>query len=80
MSTLIPVREAQSTLLGKPRRRWVKVDIDEKVFDTLHLMAAESRMRIQPYLCRFLAEAWPYSECSDNPAALSFSSGLTSAE
>ena len=47
--------------LPKQRRRWVKVDVDEEVFASLHLRAAESRMRIQPYLRRFLAEAKPYA-------------------
>ena len=75
MSTLVEVPEAQPRNSGKPRRRWVKVDVEEEVFDSLHLMAAQSRMRIQPYLRRFLAEAWPYSEPSDNRDALSFSSG-----
>ena len=75
MSTLVEVPEAQSHQTGKPRRRWVKVDVDEEVFDSLHLMAAESRMRIQPYLRKFLAEAHSYPEPSDNRNALSFSSG-----
>ena len=34
--------------LPEQRRRWVKVDVDEEVFASLHLRAAESRMRIQP--------------------------------
>lgn len=75
MSTLVEVPEAQPRISGKTRRRWVKVDVEEEVFDSLHLMAAESRMRIQPYLRRFLAEAWPYTEPSDNRDTLSFSSG-----
>lgn len=79
MSTLVEVPEAQPRNSGKPRRRWVKVDVEEEIFDSLHLMAAESRMRIQPYLRRFLAEAWSYSEPSDNRDALSFSSSSTSA-
>ena len=81
MSTLAPapIPDAQSTTSGKTRRRWVKVDVDEEVFDSLHLMAAESRMRIQPYLRRFLAEAWPYTQPGDRLNSLSFSSGSTSA-
>ena len=75
MSTLVEVPEAQSKSSGKPRRRWVKVDVEEEVFDSLHLMAAESRMRIQPYLRRFLAEAWSYPVSCDATDALSFSSG-----
>ena len=75
MSTLVEAPEAQSQQSGKARRRWVKVDVEEEVFDSLHLMAAQSRMRIQPFLRRYLAEACPYSEPSDNCDALSFSSG-----
>ncbi len=44
---------------GARRRRWVKVDVEESVFIRLHMNAAESRMRIQPYLRRWLAEARP---------------------
>ena len=75
MSTMVTVPEALSQQTGKTRRRWVKVDVDEQVFDSLHLMAAQSRMRIQPYLRRFLAEAWSYPVPDDNGDTLSFSSG-----
>ena len=75
MSTLVSSPEAQQNTSGKTRRRWVKVDVEEEVFDSLHLMAAESRMRIQPYLRRFLAEAWPYPVSCETTDALSFSSG-----
>ena len=75
MSTLVSSPEAQPNTSGKTRRRWVKVDVEEEVFDSLHLMAAESRMRIQPYLRRFLAEAWSYPVSCDATDALSFSSG-----
>ena len=79
MSTLVEVPETQPRNSGKTRRRWVKVDVEEEVFDSLHLMAAQSRMRIQPYLRRFLSEARSYPEPSDKRDALSFSSGSTSA-
>ena len=49
-----------SIAASKPRRRWVKVDVSEETFDHLHLVAAQSRMRIQPYLRRFLSEAHSY--------------------
>lgn len=42
------------------RRRWIKVDIDDDLFAKLHVMAAESRMRFQPYLRRCLSDASPY--------------------
>ena len=74
MSTLVEVPEAQSRHSGKTRRRWVKVDVEEEVFDSLHLMAAQSRMRIQPYLRRFLAEACPYPASNSNGDTLSCSS------
>ena len=70
-----PIPDARSTTSIKTRRRWIKVDVEEDVFVSLHLMAAESRMRIQPYLRKFLAEAHSYPEPSDNRNALSFSSG-----
>lgn len=61
-----------STAANKPRRRWVKVDVSEETFDHLHLVAAQSRMRIQPYLRRFLSEARPY-ESHESEGMLSFS-------
>jgi hypothetical protein len=54
------------------RRRWVKVDVPEETFVLLHDMAAQSRMRIQPYLRRFLQEAWPYQSPGDNPGVRTF--------
>jgi hypothetical protein len=44
------------------RRRWIKVDVDEDLFHHLHVAAAQSRMRITPFLRRYLAEAEPYQE------------------
>ncbi len=45
-----------------PRHRWVKVSVDEDLFHHLHIVAAQSRMRITPYLRRYLAEAEPFQE------------------
>ncbi len=78
MSTLVAAPEIQSQATRKTRRRWVKVDVEEEVFDILHLMAAESRMRIQPYLRRFLAEARSYPQPCNSGDTLSFSSRHTS--
>lgn len=55
-----PSPESNRVIADKPRRRWVKVDVDEETFVSLHLKAAESRMRIQPYLRRCLAEVQAY--------------------
>ncbi len=43
-------------------RRWIKVSVDEDLFHHLHIVAAQSRMRITPFLRRYLAEAEPYQE------------------
>ena len=74
MNTPVTAPENQSRPNGKPRRRWVKVDVDEESFQNLHLMAANSLMRIQPYLRRFLAEARPYPNPGGDREDLSFSS------
>jgi len=67
-----------STAANKARRRWVKVDVSEETFDHLHLVAAQSRMRIQPYLRRFLAEAQVFdSLASSTEEALPFSNEFT---
>ena len=60
----------------KPKRRWVKVDVDEEVFVSLHQRAAESRMRIQPYLRLFLADARALA--LERSESLSFSTGAQS--
>jgi len=49
------------------RRRWIKVDIDDDLFAKLHVMAAESRMRFQPYLRQCLSEARRYPVPTKNP-------------
>lgn len=78
MSTSIPVPESAPPTTAK-RRRWIKVDVEPEVFDDLHLKAAQSRMRIQPYLRRYLSEAQPYP-AGDSHQALSFSSDGQRAE
>lgn len=66
-----------STAANKPRRRWVKVDVSEETFDHLHLVAAQSRMRIQPYLRRFLAEAHVFeSHTPTREQVLPYSNGF----
>jgi len=74
MSTSIPVPESAPRTTEK-RRRWIKVDVEPEVFDDLHLKAAQSRMRIQPYLRRYLTEARSYPK--SEAGALSFSSGTS---
>lgn len=73
MSTSIPVPESAPPTTAK-RRRWIKVDVEPEVFDDLHLKAAQSRMRIQPYLRRYLSEARPSSTTEKSETLLSFSS------
>ncbi len=72
MSASIPVPESAPQATEK-RRRWIKVDVAPEVFDDLHLKAAQSRMRIQPYLRRYLSEAGSYPP-GENHQGLSFSS------
>lgn len=73
MSDPIPVPESAPRITEK-RRRWIKVDVESEVFDDLHLKAAQSRMRIQPYLRRYLSEARPYPVTEESEPFLSFSS------
>lgn len=73
MSTLTPVLEADPQNPDK-RLRWVKVAVEEATFVDLHLMAAESRMRITPYLRRYLSEARPYPVPTGTDEVRSFSS------
>jgi hypothetical protein len=73
MSPSIPVPESAPRTTEK-RRRWIKVDVEPEVFDDLHLKAAQSRMRIQPYLRRCLSEARPYTAANESEPFLSFSS------
>lgn len=61
---LAPQVITATTPVQKRVRRWVKVDVSPEVFDHLHDMAHESRMRMIPYLRRFLEEAWSYPPAS----------------
>ena len=63
---------------AKPKMRYVKVTVPEETFVRLHDMANESRMRIQPYLRRFLQEAWPYDTPSEETNATTFACGRPS--
>ena len=42
------------------RRRWVKLAVDESLFEHLHIAAAKSGMRITPYLRKHLEGALPF--------------------
>lgn len=42
---------------SRRRKRWVKVDVDQDVFDRIHIAAARSRLRLLPYLRQVLAAA-----------------------
>lgn len=74
MTTSIADSESAPPTTAK-RRRWIKVDVEPEVFDDLHLKAAQSRMRIQPYLRRYLSEAQSYPVPSESDDVLSFSAG-----
>lgn len=54
--------EAPSHGADRPRCRWIKVSVDEDLFHHLHIVAAQSRMRITPFLRLYLAEAKPFQE------------------
>jgi hypothetical protein len=42
------------------RRRWVKLAVDESLFEHLHIAAAKSGLRITPFLRMHLAKAQPF--------------------
>lgn len=46
------------------RPRWIKISVDDELFHHLHIVAAQSRMRLTPYLRRYLAAAQPHSHQS----------------
>ena len=48
------------TVATPGRRRWVKLAVDESLFEHLHIAAAKSGLRITPYLRRHLAKAQPF--------------------
>ena len=55
------------------KRRWLKLSVDEDLFHHVHIVAAQSRMRLTPYLRAYLALAEPFdpgkipSEGAENP-------------
>lgn len=57
-----------------PGKRNIRVVVTEEVFVDLHDAAVQSRMRIQPFLRRILAEAKPFPVLASN-LALTFASG-----
>lgn len=48
---------AKDSTSEAPRQRWIKVGVPESVFYRLHELAAQSNMRLTPYLVRLLSEA-----------------------
>ena len=62
----------------RPRRRYIKVDVSEEVFVLVHDMANKSRMRLLPYLRRYLEECCPFTNPGDHPNAATFGSERTS--
>lgn len=50
-----------------PRRRWVKVDVDETTFLTMHDCANKSRMRVSMYLRTLLNDANVYHQSEGVP-------------
>jgi hypothetical protein len=62
----------------RPRRRYIKVDVSEEVFVLVHDMANKSRMRLLPYLRRYLEEYCPFSNPGDHPNTATFGSERTS--
>jgi hypothetical protein len=61
----------------RPRRRYIKVDVSEEVFVLVHDMANKSRMRLLPYLRRYLEECGPFTNPGDDPDSLTFESERT---
>ena len=59
------------------RRRYIKVDVSEEVFVLVHDMANKSRMRLLPYLRRYLEECCPFTNSGDHADTLSFESKRT---
>lgn len=64
----------------KSRRRWIKVDVPEDVFIHVHDMANKSRMRLLPYLRRFLREARSFESPGDQPGSMAFGSDRTATQ
>lgn len=56
----MPTTDSPESIIQSPtlsRRRWIKLAVDEELFEQLHVAAARSRMRITPYLRWHLAQA-----------------------
>lgn len=47
---------------GHDARRWVKLSVDESLFEHLHIAAAKSGLRITPFLRKHLANAQPFAK------------------
>lgn len=58
---------------AKQRMRWVKVDVSQETFDLLHDAANASRMRIIPFLRRYLSQAKPFVCQASSHGTFSFS-------
>jgi hypothetical protein len=54
-----------------------EVDVSEEVFVLVHDMANKSRMRLLPYLRRYLEECCPFTTSGDHADTLSFESKRT---
>lgn len=66
LSVTSPQASASSPALRPERaaRRWVKLSVDESLFEHLHIAAAKSGLRITPYLRKHLAKAQPFPKAS----------------
>ena len=60
------------------RRRWVKVDVDEKTFLMMHDCANKSRMRVSAYLRTLLDEANVYHQIDGVPFESPSASAISS--
>lgn len=66
LSLISPSASASSPDLRPERAacRWVKLSVDESLFEHLHIAAAKSGLRITQYLRRHLAQAQPFPKAS----------------
>ena len=70
--------EANTGPQHEPRRRWVKVDVDEATFLAMHDAANRSRMRVSTYLRTLLNEEFVYPPADGVPFATPPSSATAS--
>ncbi len=82
-STTSPAEQQEGQNLNslskpKPRRRYIKVDVSEDVFIHVHDMANKSRMRLLPYLRRFLEDCCPFDVPNPHSDSVSFESDRNS--